>query len=195
MNLAPEARALLALIDHIPYSQRVGEADSMRIRLRSSRTMSEMVADHGWDTTDPQVRWTHGRAIEAAEADPDGYWEQDWPLTRPRPDGWQADWTVERWAEYAAAEFPAGFYPISGNGNALTDAEADAIRDELRSGSLDAVRHAAQKVEAAGAALDDAKAHRNATIRAALAAGTSVADIVEVAGVNRARVYQLRGRQ
>lgn len=135
----------------------------MMIRLRSSRTMSEMVADHGWDTTDPQVRWHHGTAIEAAERDPDGYWEQDWPLTQPKRDGWQAEWSVERWAAYAAL-----------------------IRDELRSGSIDAVRHAADKVSAAGAALEAAQAHRDAAIRAALAAGERVADVVQVAGVKRA---------
>lgn len=200
MELAPEVRALLALFDHLPYSQRLDdEADSLIVQLRSSRTHSEMVRDMGWDTADPATRWHHGRAIEAAESDPDGYWQQSWPLTQPRRDGWAADWTVEQWAAHESAQFPAGFYPVGLGqtwvpGYREIPAElADEIRDELRSGTIEAVREAAARVTAAGDALREAQAYRDRAIRAALAAGVSASSISEASGVNRARVYQIKG--
>lgn len=192
---APETRALLALFDSIPWSQAAGgRADRLMIRLRSSRTLSEMVADQGWDTNDPDTRWTYGTQIEAAEANPNGYWEQSWPLTQPRRDGWAADWSVEQWAAHESAQFPAGFYPVSRARKELPEGMADEIRDELRSGTLEAVRHAAQRVTAASAALTEAQATRDAAIRSALGAGVPVADLVKATGVTRGRIYQLKGK-
>jgi hypothetical protein len=195
--IAPEARALLALIPEIPRATGP-DPERLMITLRSSRTLAELVADQGWDTTDPDTRWQHGAQIDAAEANPHGYWEQAWPLTAPTSAGWAQDWTIEQWAAHAAAQFPAGFYPVAvgrpgTGGRTLPEALADEIRDELRSGSLDTVRQAADKVRVAGRALEAAQAHRDRAIRAALAAGVPATDVAEAAGVNRSRVYQLRG--
>ena len=192
-TLAPEARALLALVDHIPWSQRPDEADRMVIRLRSTRTHAEMVAAAGWDTTDAATRWNHGRAIEAAESDPDGLWEQDWTLTQPRREGWMQDKSVEEWAAYEAAQFPAGFLPVRALGRDLDPGLLEQLHAEMRGGSIEAVRAAAARVRAASDVLVEAQAHRDQVVRAALAAGVGATALAEATGLNRSRIYQLRG--
>ena len=188
----PETRALLALVDHIPWSQG-SESDRMMIRLRSTRTHAEMVAAAGWDTSDPATCWNHGRAIEAAESDPHGFWEQDWPLTQPRRDGWMEGRTVEEWAAHEAGQFPAGFLPVRA---AHCDLDPDLLAEltaEMRGGSIEAVRDAAARVEVAAESLAEAKAHRDRAVRAALAAGVGATVVAEATGLNRSRIYQLRG--
>ncbi|NNG20481.1 hypothetical protein HJ590_13080 [Naumannella sp. ID2617S] len=93
-----------------------GSPARLTITIRSTRTNAELLAEQGWDLDDPGVRYRHGRAIEAAETDPDGLWEQHWPLTAPsRTTSWGRDMTVEQWAAWEGAKIGRtcpGFLPV-----------------------------------------------------------------------------------
>lgn len=60
--------------------------------------------------------------------------------------------------------------------------------------SEDAIRRASTGVYAAQAALAAAEAQRDDAIRAALADGTRVVDLVSWTGLSRPRIYQIRDR-
>lgn len=92
-----------------------GRAESITITIRSTQTLAEMVAEQGWDLTDPDTRWTYGQQIDAYEANPQGHWEQSWRLTAPARTTWTEGWTVEDWARWEGdkiAQVCPGFLPV-----------------------------------------------------------------------------------
>ena len=115
-ELSVPAQALVELFGgNLPTAPGSDVGRGRALWVESLATLGEMLAEQEWDLDDPDVRYRHGTAIQRAEADPDGYWAQSWPVGVPYPGNtWGAGMTVEQWARREGEKLlAAGLIPVA----------------------------------------------------------------------------------
>lgn len=179
------AAALAAVLDlaQVPWLTRAGDAVAPRtgFYLRSIKTVGEMIADLPPERQAQRYRDAAVWGIPLDEPD-EIHWDVSWPVRAPGANGWVSPFfgamTLEEWIDWEASKIPPGYLPVR------------LDHDEL--GRRD---HALSRLRRAVAASTQSHAERDAAIKAAMASAAGVQDIIDITGLSKARLYQIRDQK